>query len=332
MTNDIFEIFEKGQKAMQPYGKLSEVGMEAVENFVKLEADIASDLIDLTVDQLRAFGTAEDVAGYTQAQGRLFTEYTGRAQERAAAWLETSIDRMAPSIALTGTLDYTAKDPPSIIVSEAEITDPDTTQFEGGTLTIDMASSGMAGQRTTVMKDLIAGNWKMHASHLDAIQMIQKLSYRLEPGDYSRVDVVVCPPFTALLSAQTVIETDHLMIGLGAQDGGQVVEPGPVRDVFQPRRVEFVEGAEGALGIPPAGCDGVKFIPFGSVDVPFGLRIHPVVYLRSWPDGPARPASRLCHSHARESTSSVSMVVSSPDFNNRCPATQTSLTWRRDAE
>ena len=89
MTNDIFEIFEKGQKALQPYGKLSEVGMEAVENFVKLEADIASDLIDLTVDQLRAFGTAEDVAGYTQAQGRLFTEYTGRAQERAAAWLET---------------------------------------------------------------------------------------------------------------------------------------------------------------------------------------------------------------------------------------------------
>jgi triosephosphate isomerase len=74
-------------------------------------------------------------------------------------------------------------------------------------------------------KDLIAGNWKMHATHLDAIQMIQKLSYRLDPGDYARVDVVVCPPFTALRSAQTVIESDHLMVGLGAQnchweDGG----------------------------------------------------------------------------------------------------------------
>ena len=31
-------------------------------------------------------------------------------------------------------------------------------------------------------KDLIAGNWKMHATHLDAIQMVQKLSYRLDPG------------------------------------------------------------------------------------------------------------------------------------------------------
>lgn len=66
-------------------------------------------------------------------------------------------------------------------------------------------------------KDLIAGNWKMHSTHLDAIQMVQKLSYRLDAGDYDRVDVVVCPPFTALRSAQTVIESDHLRIGLGAQ-------------------------------------------------------------------------------------------------------------------
>ena len=67
-------------------------------------------------------------------------------------------------------------------------------------------------------KDLIAGNWKMNASHLDAIQMVQKLSYRLDPSDHARVDVVVAPPFTALRSAQTVIETDHLLILLGAQN------------------------------------------------------------------------------------------------------------------
>lgn len=67
-------------------------------------------------------------------------------------------------------------------------------------------------------KDLIAGNWKMHATHLETIQMVQKLSYRLDLGDYERVDVVVCPPFTALRSAQTVIETDHLAIQLGAQN------------------------------------------------------------------------------------------------------------------
>ena len=67
-------------------------------------------------------------------------------------------------------------------------------------------------------KDLIVGNWKMNATHLEAIQMVQKLSYRLDPADHQRVDVAVCPPFTALRSAQTVIETDHLQIRLGAQN------------------------------------------------------------------------------------------------------------------
>jgi triosephosphate isomerase len=66
-------------------------------------------------------------------------------------------------------------------------------------------------------KDLIVGNWKMHANHLEAIQMVQKLSYRLENSDYERVDVVVAPPFTSLRSVQTVIEADRMRIGLGAQ-------------------------------------------------------------------------------------------------------------------
>jgi triosephosphate isomerase len=67
-------------------------------------------------------------------------------------------------------------------------------------------------------KQLIAGNWKMNRTHLEAIQIVQKLSYRLEPEDSERVEVVVCPPFTALRSVQTVIESDHLSIRLGAQD------------------------------------------------------------------------------------------------------------------
>ncbi|HVR33486.1 MAG TPA: triose-phosphate isomerase [Acidimicrobiia bacterium] len=66
-------------------------------------------------------------------------------------------------------------------------------------------------------RDLIVGNWKMNANHLEAIQMVQKLSYRLERPDSERVEVVVAPPYTALRSVQTVIEADRLPIGLGAQ-------------------------------------------------------------------------------------------------------------------
>ncbi|MEX2654940.1 MAG: triose-phosphate isomerase [Acidimicrobiia bacterium] len=67
-------------------------------------------------------------------------------------------------------------------------------------------------------RDLIVGNWKMNANHLEAIQMVQKLSYRLELSDTERVEVVVAPPYTALRSVQTVIEADRLPLGLAAQN------------------------------------------------------------------------------------------------------------------
>jgi triosephosphate isomerase len=65
---------------------------------------------------------------------------------------------------------------------------------------------------------IIAGNWKMHHDHLVAIQVVQKLSYRLDKDDYEAVEVVVCPPFTDLRTLQTLIEADKLHIGLGAQN------------------------------------------------------------------------------------------------------------------
>lgn len=65
---------------------------------------------------------------------------------------------------------------------------------------------------------LIVGNWKMNANHLESIQMVQKLSYRLEGEDYERVEVVVAPPFTSLRSIQLVLEQDHIPVLLGAQN------------------------------------------------------------------------------------------------------------------
>jgi len=67
-------------------------------------------------------------------------------------------------------------------------------------------------------KPAIAANWKMHHDHLVAIQVVQKLSYRLEPQDYEACDVIVCPPFTDLRTLQTLIESDNLLIALGAQN------------------------------------------------------------------------------------------------------------------
>jgi triosephosphate isomerase (TIM) len=65
---------------------------------------------------------------------------------------------------------------------------------------------------------IIAANWKMHKTHLEAIQTVQKLSYLLDRKDADRVEVVICPPFSALRSVQTLIDSDRLPYGLGAQD------------------------------------------------------------------------------------------------------------------
>jgi triosephosphate isomerase len=65
---------------------------------------------------------------------------------------------------------------------------------------------------------IVAANWKMHKTHLQAIQAVQKLSYLLDRDDAERVEVVICPPFTSLRSVQTLIDSDRLPYGLGAQD------------------------------------------------------------------------------------------------------------------
>ena len=66
-------------------------------------------------------------------------------------------------------------------------------------------------------KPLISGNWKMHMNHLEAIQLIQKLSYALDHADYASADVSIHPPFTNLRSAQTVLDADNIPIALGSQ-------------------------------------------------------------------------------------------------------------------
>jgi triosephosphate isomerase len=67
-------------------------------------------------------------------------------------------------------------------------------------------------------RPIIAANWKMHKTHLESIQAVQKLSYLLDEKDAERVEVVVCPPFTALRPLQTLLDADRLPYGLGAQN------------------------------------------------------------------------------------------------------------------
>jgi triosephosphate isomerase len=74
----------------------------------------------------------------------------------------------------------------------------------------------MAAKNTRL--PLMAGNWKMNLHHLEAIALVQKLSFTLTDADYERTEVAVLPPFTDLRSVQTMVDGDKLRIVYGAQD------------------------------------------------------------------------------------------------------------------
>lgn len=58
----------------------------------------------------------------------------------------------------------------------------------------------------------------MHMTHLEAMRLVQALNHELISHDFNRVEVVVCPPFTALRTIQTLIDADRYAFGLGAQN------------------------------------------------------------------------------------------------------------------
>lgn len=63
-------------------------------------------------------------------------------------------------------------------------------------------------------KIIIAGNWKMNKTSFEAVELANSLKREL--ADISAVDIVVCPPFTALTEVNDVLlETN---IALGAQN------------------------------------------------------------------------------------------------------------------
>jgi triosephosphate isomerase len=70
---------------------------------------------------------------------------------------------------------------------------------------------------------IIAGNWKMYKTAKEAVHLVQGLEDELDniAGEglgLGEVEIIVCPPFTALKSIYTVLGQDKPPIKLGAQD------------------------------------------------------------------------------------------------------------------
>ncbi len=63
-------------------------------------------------------------------------------------------------------------------------------------------------------KPIVAGNWKMNKTVAEALALVEGI--KAELGDVQNVDVVVCPPFTALYAVRQAI--NGTAIDLGAQN------------------------------------------------------------------------------------------------------------------
>jgi triosephosphate isomerase (TIM) len=76
----------------------------------------------------------------------------------------------------------------------------------------------MSPAREPGRRPLMAGNWKMHLNHLEAIALVQKLAFSLPKDLLEDIEVAVLPPFTDIRSVQTLIDGDKLPLRYGAQD------------------------------------------------------------------------------------------------------------------
>jgi triosephosphate isomerase (TIM) len=60
-------------------------------------------------------------------------------------------------------------------------------------------------------KLIIAGNWKMNKTVAEALDLVRGL--KLELGNVKEVDIVVCPPFTALCEVSKAVLDSNLRLG-----------------------------------------------------------------------------------------------------------------------
>lgn len=65
-------------------------------------------------------------------------------------------------------------------------------------------------------RPMMAGNWKMHKTTTEAVAFLESVAVGVDKD--TGVEVVVCPPYTALSAVGADIKKKNLKVGLGAQN------------------------------------------------------------------------------------------------------------------
>jgi triosephosphate isomerase (TIM) len=123
---------------------------------------------------------------------------------------------------------------------------------------------------------IIAGNWKMHKTVGEAVSLVEALKPRV--AGRSGVEVVVCPPYTALAATRAALE--GAAIRLGAQDvfwkesGAYTgrVAPGMLRDVGCDYVIIGHSETRGRFGVPDPEMTREILASFGENDATVNLK------------------------------------------------------------
>ncbi|HUX04533.1 MAG TPA: triose-phosphate isomerase [Acidimicrobiales bacterium] len=67
------------------------------------------------------------------------------------------------------------------------------------------------------VRPLVLGNWKMNLDFVEAVHLTQQLTVLLKNKPAEHTDVVVVPPFVDLRSVTSVIASERIDLGVGAQ-------------------------------------------------------------------------------------------------------------------
>jgi triosephosphate isomerase (TIM) len=66
-------------------------------------------------------------------------------------------------------------------------------------------------------RPLVIGNWKMNLDFVEAVHLVQQIGVVVRHTPVEHVDVVVAPPFVDLRSVASILASERIPVGLGAQ-------------------------------------------------------------------------------------------------------------------
>lgn len=70
---------------------------------------------------------------------------------------------------------------------------------------------------TPSTRPLVIGNWKMNLDFVEAVHLVQQLGVIMKNKPVQHTDVVLLPPFVDIRSVMSVVHSEHIAIGVGAQ-------------------------------------------------------------------------------------------------------------------